>query len=60
MNLDSDLLRALCALAMLGLPFGVAWWIAGRDVKPKRRRGDEPTLDDPKEATPVVPFRRDL
>jgi hypothetical protein len=42
--MDSELLRALCAMAAFGLPLAVAWWIAGR--------GDARTPRKPKEDGP--------
>jgi intergrase/recombinase len=36
--MNSDLLRALFALAAFGLPLGVAWFIVGRSESARHRR----------------------
>ncbi|MEO7886026.1 MAG: hypothetical protein ABI893_03020 [Polaromonas sp.] len=58
--MDSELLRALSALAAFGLPLAVAWWIAGRADK---RASREPKEDESgaQDARPrCYPLRRDL
>lgn len=35
--MDSELLRALCALASFALPLAVAWLIVGRDARKARK-----------------------
>ena len=36
--MDSDLLRAVCALAAFGLPVGVAWLIVRCQAASRKRR----------------------
>jgi hypothetical protein len=33
--MSTDLLHALCALASLAVPLGIAWVMLGRDARPK-------------------------
>ncbi|MGC1175397.1 hypothetical protein [Polaromonas sp.] len=40
--MDSDLLRALCALAAFVLPLGVAWFIVARDQQAKKHMAGRP------------------
>lgn len=58
--MDSELLRALCALAAFGLPLAVAWWIAGRsDVRaPSEPKEDGPNAQE--EHPRCYPLRGDL
>ena len=58
MTMDSDLLRALCALASVGLPLALAWWLAGRGPQTRQRDVDEPPLDAGVRRRPVL--RSDL
>jgi hypothetical protein len=36
--MDSELLHALCALAVFALPMYLAWFIVSRSNQPKKRR----------------------
>ncbi|WP_411878446.1 hypothetical protein [Polaromonas sp. YR568] len=57
--MDSDLLRALCALAAFGIPLAVAWWIAGWDEKPvSAQKEGEPAAQE--ERPRCYPLRSDL
>lgn len=57
--MDSEFLRALCALAAFGLPLAVAWWIAGRGEKPaSAQKEGEP--DGQEERPRCYPLRSDL
>jgi hypothetical protein len=60
--MDFDLLHALCALGIVGVPLGVAWWSASRGKQVGRLRDDELVWDDPKEAKQTLkpPLRADI
>lgn len=57
-----DLLHALCALGIVGIPLGVAWWGASRGKQVGPFRDDEPGWGDPGEAAQPTrpPLRSDL
>jgi hypothetical protein len=58
--MDSELLRALCALAAFGLPLAVAWWIAGRGDKPDPVVPEKGEPDAQEERPRCYPLRSDL
>jgi hypothetical protein len=60
--MDFDLLHALSALGIVGVPLGVAWWSASRGKQVGPFRDDEPAWGEPNEAAqaPKFPLRSDL
>ncbi|EJL86575.1 hypothetical protein PMI15_01422 [Polaromonas sp. CF318] len=60
--MDFDLLHALCALGIVGIPLGVAWWSASRGKQVGPLRDDEADWGDPGEAAQAtkLPWRSDL
>lgn len=57
--MESDLLRALCALAAFGVPLAVAWWIAGRGEKSASLQNGDGS-DAQEERPRCYPLRSDL
>lgn len=37
LRMSTDLLHALCALASLAVPLGIAWLMLGRGARPKHK-----------------------
>jgi hypothetical protein len=56
--MDTDLVHALCALGIFGIPLGVAWWSAFRGRQLPRHDGDAPAPDAATE-TPSWEFPRE-